>query len=130
MTGARIRIGSSGWTYPSWRGVFYPKGLPHRRELAYASRCFDSIEINGTFYSLQRPASFRRWYDKTPERFSFALKGGRFITHMKKLNDVDTALGEKLGPILRQLPASFPFDALNPARRLDRGASVRGAPKV
>ena len=131
MAGARIRIGISGWTYPSWRGVFYPKGLPHRLELAYASRRFSSIEINGTFYSLQKPASFQRWYEETPEGFSFAVKGGRFITHMKKLNEVGTPLAnffasgllvlrEKLGPILWQLPASFPFDEARLERFFDQ----------
>lgn len=116
-----IRIGISGWLYPSWRGTFYPKGLPHRRELEYASRVFNSIEINGTFYSMKSPASFRRWREETPEDFVFALKGSRYITHMKKLSDVETALanffaqgvlalGAKLGPILWQLPPWMPFD--------------------
>ncbi|WP_119462316.1 DUF72 domain-containing protein [Rhodospirillaceae bacterium SYSU D60014] len=131
MADARIRIGISGWTYPSWRGVFYPKGLPHRRELTYASRCFNSIEINGTFYALQRPDSFQRWYQETPEGFVFAIKGGRFITHMKKLNEVATplanffasgvlALREKLGPILWQLPASVRFDEARFERFFDQ----------
>lgn len=70
-----IRIGISGWTYPPWRGVFYPKGLAHRRELEYASRRLSSIEINGTFYSLQRPESYERWRDETPEGFVFSVKG-------------------------------------------------------
>jgi uncharacterized protein YecE (DUF72 family) len=131
MADARIRIGISGWTYPSWRGVFYPQGLAHRRELTYASRCFNSIEINGTFYSLQRPASFQRWYEETPEGFVFAIKGGRFITHMKKLNEVGTplanffasgvlALREKLGPILWQLPAFVRFDEARFERFFDQ----------
>ena len=117
-----IRSGISGWVYPPWRGVFYPKGLPHRRELEYAARHLDTIEINGSFYSLQRPESYRSWRDQTPEGFVFSVKGGRFITHMKKLRDVDTplanffgsgvlALREKLGPILWQLPPSLGFDA-------------------
>jgi hypothetical protein len=80
-----IRIGISGWTYARWRGVFYPKGLPHRRELAYAAQCFGSIEINGTFYGLQRPEAFARWRDETPDGFVFAVKGSRYITHMLKL---------------------------------------------
>ncbi|HEX7967912.1 MAG TPA: DUF72 domain-containing protein [Stellaceae bacterium] len=116
-----IRIGISGWLYPSWRGTFYPKGLPYRRELEYTSRVFNSIEINGTFYSMKSPASFRRWRTETPEDFVFALKGSRYITHMKKLGDVEPALanffaqgvlalGAKLGPILWQLPAWMPFD--------------------
>jgi len=117
-----IRIGISGWLYPAWRQTFYPKGLPQRRELGYASRVFNTIEINGTFYSLQSPASFCRWRDETPDDFVFAVKGARFITHMKQLLDCETALanffaqgvlalGRKLGPILWQLPARMPFDA-------------------
>jgi uncharacterized protein YecE (DUF72 family) len=117
-----IRIGTSGWLYPPWRGVFYPKGLAHRRELEYISRKVDSVEINGSFYSLQRPASYQRWAAETPDDFLFAVKGGRFITHMKRLKDVETplanffasgvlALGPKLGPVLWQFPGNFPFDA-------------------
>ena len=116
------RVGISGWTYAGWRGDFYPKGLPHRRELEYAASRLTSIEINGSFYSLQRPTSYRRWHDETPEDFVFAVKGGRFITHMKRLRDVDAplanffasgvlALGAKLGPVLWQLPESLKFDA-------------------
>ena len=116
-----VRIGISGWLYPAWRGNFYPKGLPHRRELEFASRAFNTIEINGTFYSLKRPESFRRWHAETPEDFVFALKGSRFITHMKKLVAVEQplatflaqgllALGHKLGPILWQLPERQAFD--------------------
>src|SRR5687768_15723097 len=85
---ATLRIGISGWTYAPWRRVFYPKDLPHKRELEFASRQFNSIEINGSFYSLQRPSSYPAWYDATPEDFVFSVKGGRFITHMKKLKDV------------------------------------------
>jgi uncharacterized protein YecE (DUF72 family) len=118
----RTRVGISGWLYPPWRGVFYPKGLAHRRELEYASQRLSTIEINGSFYSLQRPESYRAWREQTPDDFVFAVKGGRFITHMKKLRDVDTplanffasgvlALGEKLGPVLWQLPPSLGFDA-------------------
>jgi uncharacterized protein YecE (DUF72 family) len=116
-----IRVGLSGWRYPPWRGVFYPKGLPQRRELEYASRGFSTIEINGSFYSLQRPSSYQAWYEATPEDFVFSVKGGRFITHMKKLKDVDEAtanffasgvlkLKEKLGPILWQFPPGFAFN--------------------
>ena len=119
---ALTRVGISGWTYGPWRGVFYPPGLAHKRELAYASRQFNSIEINGTFYSLQRPSSFQTWYEQTPDDFVFAVKGGRFITHMKKLVGVETALAnffasgvlllrEKLGPILWQLPPMLSFNA-------------------
>jgi uncharacterized protein YecE (DUF72 family) len=122
--GGDIRIGTSGWLYPPWRGVFYPPKLPHRKELAYLSSQLNTVEINGTFYSLQRPESFRNWFTQTPDDFVFAVKGARFITHMKKLNDVDTplanffasgvlALGHKLGPILWQLPPNLGF---NPER--------------
>ena len=116
-----IRVGISGWTYPPWRGVFFPKGWPQRRELEFASRQVNSIEINGTFYSLQRPASYQAWYEATPHGFVFSVKGGRFITHLKRLKDVETPLAnffasgilglrEKLGPILWQLPPSFRYD--------------------
>jgi uncharacterized protein YecE (DUF72 family) len=122
MPRGAVRIGISGWNYPKWRGEFYPRGLVQRRELEYASRTFDSIEVNGSFYSLLRPDSVRRWHDETPNDFVFAVKGSRFITHMKRLRDVEIALanfcasgllafGEKLGPILWQLPPSFSFDA-------------------
>ena len=116
-----IRIGTSGWLYPPWRGEFYPPGLPHRRELEYLSSQLNSVEINGTFYSLQRPESFARWREETPADFTFAVKGPRFVTHMKKLADVATplanffasgvlALRAKLGPCLWQLPPSLGFD--------------------
>ena len=113
-----LHIGISGWTYAGWRGVFYPKKLAHRLELEFASHAFNSIEINGSFYSLQRPSSYQRWYDATPPGFVFSVKGARFITHMKKLRDVEAplanflasgvlALREKLGPILWQFPPNF-----------------------
>jgi uncharacterized protein YecE (DUF72 family) len=116
-----IRIGISGWTYGGWRGSFYPKGLRHSDELAYASRQVDTIEINGTHYSLQHPDSFARWYDETPERFVFAVKGSRFVTHLKQLHDIETPLAnffasgvlrleEKLGPFLWQFSPRFRFD--------------------
>ena len=120
--GGRIRIGISGWRYPGWRGGFYPEGLRQKDELAYAGRQFDTIEINGTHYSLQRPESFARWREETPEGFVFAVKGSRFITHMKRLRDIEAPLanffaqgllrlGPKLGPILWQFPPRFRFDA-------------------
>ena len=87
-----IRVGISGWRYEPWRGVFYPRGLPQRRELEFAARHFPSVEINGSFYSLQRPTSYRAWYAATPDDFVFSVKGGRFITHMKRLKDVATPL--------------------------------------
>src|SRR5579872_6193245 len=77
----RIHIGIGGWTYEPWRGTFYPDGLTQKRELEYASRKLSSIEINGTFYSLQKPASFAKWRDETPDDFVFALKGSRYITN-------------------------------------------------
>jgi uncharacterized protein YecE (DUF72 family) len=118
---AEIRIGVSGWRYAPWRGVFYPKDLAQRRELEYASRCFSAIEINGSFYSLQRPESYARWYADTPPGFVFAVKGGRYITHMRKLRDVQEPvanflasgifnLQEKLGPILWQFPPTLKYD--------------------
>lgn len=121
MTGT-VRIGISGWNYPPWRGVFYPKGLPHRRELEFASREFNTIEINGTFYRAQRPEHFGAWYEQTPEAFVFAVKGPRYITHMLKLRNAVTPLanffatgmlrlGDKLGPVLWQFPPQFRFDA-------------------
>jgi uncharacterized protein YecE (DUF72 family) len=118
---ARIRIGISGWNYAGWRGDFYPRGLVQRKELAYAAERFSSIEINGSFYSLQRPSSYRAWREQTPDDFVFAVKGGRFITHMKKLAGVEAplanffasgvlALGPKLGPVLWQLPPTLGYD--------------------
>jgi uncharacterized protein YecE (DUF72 family) len=117
-----IRIGISGWTYKPWRGVFYPEGLPQKKELSYAAEHFRSIEINGTFYGLQRPSSFAAWYDATPDDFVFAVKGSRYITHMRRLKDIETPLanflasgvlrlGKKLGPILWQFPPRMKFDA-------------------
>jgi uncharacterized protein YecE (DUF72 family) len=116
-----IRIGISGWNYAGWRGVFYPPKLAHRRELAYASRAFRTIEINGTHYSLQRPEDFARWAEETPDDFVFAVKGSRYITHMKRLREPEAGLanffaqgllrlGPKLGPILWQFPPNFHFD--------------------
>jgi uncharacterized protein YecE (DUF72 family) len=116
------RIGISGWRYAGWRGDFYPPGLPQRRELEHASRRLTSIEVNGSFYSLQRPSSYAAWRAETPEDFVFSVKGGRFITHLKRLVGVETALanffasgvlalGPKLGPVLWQLPESLSFDA-------------------
>lgn len=120
----QVRIGVSGWRYEPWRGVFYPRGLPQRLELRYASSIFRTLEINGSFYSLQRPESWRAWYADTPADFVFAVKGPRFITHMRKLREVAQplanfyasgvlALREKLGPILWQFPPMLRYD---PAR--------------
>src|SRR4051795_11021383 len=118
---AELRIGISGWTYARWRGVFFPAKWPHKRELEFASRKVNSIEINGSFYSLQRPQNYAAWYDDTPDDFVFAVKGSRFITHMKKLRDVEIPLAnffasgifnlrEKLGPFLWQFPPNFTFN--------------------
>jgi uncharacterized protein YecE (DUF72 family) len=117
----KVRVGISGWRYAPWRGKFYPPNLPAKDELAYVAQKFPSVEINGTFYSLQAPDSFRQWTRATPKDFIFAVKGPRFITHMKRLKDVKTplanffasgllALGSKLGPVLWQLPPQFRFD--------------------
>lgn len=117
-----IRTGISGWRYPRWRGTFYPPGLPQRRELEYAASRLRTIEINGSFYSLQRPASYRRWAGEVPADFVFALKGPRYLTHMLRLRGVEQplatflasgplALGTLLGPVLWQLPPSMQFDA-------------------
>jgi uncharacterized protein YecE (DUF72 family) len=116
-----FRIGISGWRYPPWRGTFYPKDLPQKDELAYASRQVNSIEINGSFYSLQRASSYRRWYESTPDDFIFSIKGGRYITHMLRLKEPNEALAnffasgvlelrEKMGPFLWQLPPSFVYN--------------------
>jgi uncharacterized protein YecE (DUF72 family) len=125
-----VRVGISGWRYAPWRGVFYPTGLAQRRELEYASRRLRSIEINGSFYSLQRPSCYQQWYAETPADFVFAVKGGRFISHNKKLKDCEQplanffasgvlALEEKLGPVLWQLPPQLGYDADRLARFFD-----------
>ena len=119
-----VRVGISGWRYPAWRGDFYPSGLPQRRELGYAAGRLTSIEINGSFYSLQRPSSYAAWRaEATAARpdFVFAVKGARYVTHLKRLRDVDVALanffasgvlalGPVLGPVLWQLPESLRLD--------------------
>ena len=129
MDGARhgwdaspFHVGISGWRYPPWRGVFYPPGLAQRRELEYASRSLASVEVNGSFYSLQRPSSYEQWRAQTPAGFVFSVKGPRFVTHMKRLAGVEVplanffasgllALGDRLGPVLWQLPPTLGFDA-------------------
>lgn len=118
----QIRIGISGWRYAGWRGVFYPEDLAQSRELAFASSVLPTIEINGSFYSLQRPQNYQDWYDATPPGFVFAHKGNRFITHIKRLRDPEKPLAnvlasgvlllrEKLGPFLWQFPPNFKFNA-------------------
>lgn len=133
-----VRVGISGWRYRPWRGVFYPPGLVQRRELEYAAQRFATIELNGSFYSLQRPASYQEWADQTPPDFVFGVKGSRFITHMKRLRDVDTglanflasgvlALGPKLGPLLWQLPARHRYDREQLSDFLSRLPRTTGA---
>ena len=125
-----IRVGVGGWTYPPWRGVFYPEDLPHARELAYASSLLTSIEINGTFYRLQQPAVFRRWAEETPENFAFSVKAPRFVTHRRVLAEAGdsirrfmesglTELGDRLGPILWQFAPTKTFDAADFAHFLE-----------
>lgn len=122
VTRMAISVGISGWRYAGWRGDFYPAGLPQRSELEFAARHFDSVEINGSFYSLQRPECYSRWARETPGRFKFAVKGSRYITHMLKLRNVEVPLANffasgvlclerKLGPILWQFPAQLSFDS-------------------
>lgn len=117
-----IRIGISGWRYTPWRGDFYPVGLTQKSELKFASRAVNSIEINGSFYSLQSPDLYARWYNDTPKGFVFSVKGPRYITHVRRLKEIDEPvanffasgvfqLKEKLGPILWQFAPNFKFDA-------------------
>jgi len=118
----QIRVGIGGWTFEPWRGVFYPKGLPHAKELAYASERLTSIEVNGTFYRSQTPATFRKWASEVPENFVFALKGPRFTVNRRVLKDAGdsikrfldsgvTELGDHLGPLLWQFAPTKKFDA-------------------
>lgn len=120
-TRGRIRVGIGGWTYEPWRGTFYPEGLPQKRELEYASRQLTSIEINGTYYRLQKPESFEKWREETPEDFVFSLKAPRYVTNRKVLAEAGEAierflnsglllLGDKLGPINWQFMANKQFD--------------------
>ena len=115
-----VRIGISGWTYPPWRGVFFPSKLPQKRELEFAAGIFHTIEINGTFYSLQRPSSYENWAERTPEDFVFSVKASRYITHLRRLRQIEIPLanffasgllklGPKLGPILWQFPPNFRY---------------------
>jgi uncharacterized protein YecE (DUF72 family) len=122
MKSGSIYIGIGGWTFEPWRGVFYPKGLPHARELAYAAERLTSIEVNGTFYRTQTPATFRKWASEVPKGFKFALKGPRFATNRRVLKESGdsikrfldsgvTELGERLGPLLWQFAPTKKFDA-------------------
>jgi uncharacterized protein YecE (DUF72 family) len=116
-----IRIGISGWRYPPWRGAFYPEDLPQREELRFAAGRLRTIELNGSFYSLQSPKSYRAWREETPAGFVFSVKGSRFITHLRRLREVEVPLAnffasgvlelaEKLGPFLWQFPEQFSYD--------------------
>jgi uncharacterized protein YecE (DUF72 family) len=123
MKPGQIRIGIGGWTFEPWRGVFYPKGLPHAKELSYASERLTSIEVNGTFYRTQTPATFRKWASEVPKGFVFSIKGPRFATNRRVLAEAGdsikrfldsgvTELGEHLGPLLWQFA---PFKKFDPA---------------
>jgi uncharacterized protein YecE (DUF72 family) len=136
-----IRVGVGGWTFEPWRGVFYPKGLPHARELEYASQRLTSIEINGTFYRTQKPATFRAWRDGTPDDFMFAVKAPRYATHRRVLAEAGDSigrfldsglleLGPKLGPILWQLMPTAKFAADDMARFLDLLPAAHGGRKL
>lgn len=118
----KIRTGIGGWTFPPWRGVFYPQGLPQKRELEYASRALNTIEINGTYYSSFKRATWAQWRAETPDDFVFSVKASRFATNRKKLAEAAPSiekflgqglaeLGEKLGPINWQLAHTKRFDA-------------------
>jgi uncharacterized protein YecE (DUF72 family) len=116
-----IHVGIGGWTFAPWRGVFYPDGLPHAKELGYAASHLTSIEINGTFYRTQTPATFRKWASEVPDGFIFSVKGPRFVTHRSELREAGdsinrflnsgvTELGDRLGPLLWQFPPTKKFD--------------------
>lgn len=118
---AAIRVGIGGWTYAPWRGAFYPEGLPHARELEYASRQLTAIEINGTYYSSQKPATFAKWRDETPDGFVFSLKASRYATNRRELAGAGESihrfvhsgiaeLGPKLGPIVWQFAPTKVFN--------------------
>lgn len=143
----RIRVGVGGWTYEPWRGVFFPEGLAQKRELEYASRALDTLEINGTYYGSQKPATFRKWHDETPDDFVFAVKAPRFATNRRVLAEAGDSidrffdsgvlgLGPKLGPVNWQFMATKKFDpedfaaflALLPKRA--EGRDIRHAVEV
>lgn len=137
---ARIRVGIGGWVYPAWREQFYPAELAHSRELEYASRRLSTIEINSTYYRAQTPATYAKWRRETPDGFVFSLKAPRYCTERRALREAGKAiagfvegglaeLGDRLGPILWQLPAERPFDADDVAAFLDRlPAQLDGRP--
>jgi uncharacterized protein YecE (DUF72 family) len=116
-----VWVGTSGWAYPEWRGDYYPRGLTQRRELEYLADRLSTVELNGSFYSLQRPTSYRAWHDRTPDSFVFAVKGHRFVTHLRRLRSPSESVANflasgvlelrgKLGPVLWQLPGRMTFD--------------------
>ncbi|HLA21174.1 MAG TPA: DUF72 domain-containing protein [Pseudolabrys sp.] len=132
---SNVYVGIGGWTYEPWRGVFYPKGLPHARELSYAAERLTSIEVNGTFYSTQKPATFRKWASEVPDGFVFSLKGPRYAVNRRVLSEAGdsikrfldsgiTQLGGKLGPLLWQFAPTKKFD------EADFGAFLELLPKT
>ncbi len=142
-----IYVGVGGWTFEPWRGVFYPKGLPHARELNYAGQHLTSIEINGTFYRTQTPATFRKWASEVPDGFVFAVKGVRYVTNRRVLAEAEKSLtifldsgvielGERLGPLIWQFQPTKKFDpddfekflTLLPAKH--RGVNLRHVVEV
>ncbi|MBB5958314.1 uncharacterized protein YecE (DUF72 family) [Saccharothrix tamanrassetensis] len=140
---SEIRIGTSGWRYPQWRGDFYPRGLQQRLELEFLSRMMDTVELNGPFYGLRKPADYQSWYARTPDDFVFAVKAHKEITHFRRLRDAEDAideffdsgvldLREKLGPILWQLPPTLPYRADRFAAFLEHlpGPPVRHALEI
>ena len=122
-----IRIGVSGWSYPSWRGSFYPSDLPQKDELAYAARRFSAIEINATFYRLQNPDSFGRWRDATPDDFVFAVKGPGFITHRVRLREVDVT-SDVVYCRLHGIPSSSTRAATTARRSIDGRSAFAPGP--
>jgi uncharacterized protein YecE (DUF72 family) len=147
LAGKRIRIGVGGWTFEPWRGVFYPEGLAQKRELEHASRHLTAIEVNGTYYGSQKPESFARWHDETPDDFVFALKAPRFATNRRVLAEAGAsverfftggvmALKDKLGPINWQFMATKQFDPddfaafLNLLPKTVEGRAIRHAVEV
>ncbi|MEZ5787584.1 MAG: DUF72 domain-containing protein [Xanthobacteraceae bacterium] len=146
-TAGKIRVGIGGWTFAPWRGTFYPEKLPHARELAYASAHLTSIEINGTFYRTQTPATFRKWASETPDGFVFAVKGPRYVTQRSALEEAGDSikrffdsgvleLGDRLGPVLWQFAPTKKFDESDFARFLEllprklSGRTIRHAVEV
>jgi uncharacterized protein YecE (DUF72 family) len=126
-----IRVGCSGWNYPHWRERVYPKGLPPRRWLAHYATLFDTVEVNSTFYRLARPKAVENWVRETPDDFVFAVKASQYLTHMKRLRDIEQGIGRfyeaiaplasspKMGPVLWQLPERDEVDVDRLAQALD-----------